>query len=117
MVVWLLSLGADPSGDSALRHGVGCNTIGILQLLIDAGSDVNLKSVGLPPLITAVAKSNRDDSEEQLRVLLAQPSLDFTITYFDVTPLEYARDFGKPVVVDMIAQEVSGTHLSLVALS
>ena len=108
VVVWLLSLGADPNGDSVMHYGAHDSTAAILQLLIDAGGDVNRESGGQPPLFPAVWG---DNSEDNVRVLLAQPSLDFTIKYEGKTPEQYARDEGEPALADMIAQEVSGKGL------
>ena len=108
VVVWLLSLGADPNGDAVVVHGIWCTNIRILQLLIDAGADINRKSGGLPPLISAVSQCNREGNEDQLRLLLAQPSVDFTVTHVNITPLQYARDSRKPATTDLITQVVSG---------
>ena len=104
VVVLLLSHGADPNGDGVMSWGAYVSTTAILQLLIDAGGDVNRKSSGEPPLFPAVRSYN---SKDNVRVLLAQPSLDFTIKYNGKTPEQYALDNGKPAVADMIAQEVS----------
>ena len=108
VVVWLLSHGADPNGDEVMFCGARLSTAAILQLLIDVGGDVNRDCFGLAPLFTAV---NGCDSMDKVRVLLAQPSLDFTITYEDKTPEQWARDNYRPAVADMIAQEVSGKGL------
>ena len=78
VVVWLLSLGADPNGDRVMYYGVYNSTVAMLQLLIDTGGDVNWKSGGRPPLFTAAVG---DHSEDNVRVLLAQPCLGFTIQY------------------------------------
>ena len=102
VVVWLLSRGADPNGDRVMCYGVGCGTAASLQLLIDAGGDVNGESGGWPPLFTAVYGRC-----EPVRVLLAQPSLDPAIIHLGRTVEQYAGDVGKPALVDMIAQEVS----------
>ena len=101
-VVWLLSHGADANGDKVMYHGAYYSTAGMLQLLIDAGGDVNRPSGGQPPLFTAVLGFN---SEGNVRVLLAQPSLDLAAT--TSRPHQYARDCGKHAVADAITQEVS----------
>ena len=103
VVVWLLSHGADPNGDAVMAEGARYSTAAILQLLIDAGGDVNRETDGRPPLFWAMD----DIREDNVRVLLAQPSLDFTIKCDGKTPQQYARDTGKPAAVDVIAQEVS----------
>ena len=104
VVVWLLSHGADPNGGYVIFHGAWNSTAAILQLLVDAGGDVNRLSGSRPPLVVAIGSN----SEDKVRVLLAQPSLDVTATYDGKTPEQYARDEGKPAVADMIAQEVRG---------
>ena len=104
-VVWLLSHGADPNGVGIMVNCVVNSSAAILQLLIDAGGDVNRESVGQPPLFAAMLGF----SEDKVRMLLAQPSTDFTITNDDSeTPEQWARDQGKPALADTIAQEVSG---------
>ena len=104
VVVWLLSHGADPDGDGVMWYAAITSSADNLQLLLDAGGDVNRKSSGEPPLFAAVRWNKRDN----VRVLLAQPCLDFTTTsYEDKAPEQYAHDNGKPAVADMIAQEVS----------
>ena len=55
VVVWLLSQGADPNGDNVMYYGACHSAPGILQLLIDAGGDVNQSSGGVPPLFTFTA--------------------------------------------------------------
>ena len=45
VVVWLVSHGADPNGVGVMYDGSSNGTAGILQLLIDAGGDVNRKFV------------------------------------------------------------------------
>ena len=79
VVVWLLSLGANPNGNRIMMHGAINATAEILQLLIDAGGDVNRKtgglvsrdSVGSSLLCMAVYHRCVDS----VRVLLAQPRL------------------------------------------
>ena len=103
VVVWLLSMGADPNVGGVMFHGAYSSTAEILQLLIDAGGDVNRESGGRP-LFSAVDGGREDN----LRLLLAQPSLDvFFVKLGGKPPEEYARDNDKRVLADMIAQEVS----------
>ena len=105
VAVWLLSHGADPNGHKVMYYGARYSTAVILQLLIDAGGDVNRESVGQPPLWHAVRGNNR---QANARVLLAQPSLDFAVVCYGERPEQFARNEGKPALADMIAQEVSG---------
>ena len=102
-VVWLLSHGADPSGEMVMCFGAWYSTTAILQLLIDAGGDVN-QGGGVEPALFAAVRGVR--SKDNVRVLLAQPSLDCTIGYLDETPEQWARDKGGRAVADMIAREV-----------
>ena len=108
VVVWLLSRGADPNGPLVMGNAARQSTAAVLQLLIDAGGDVNRNCSGAP-LFCAVEGNGLD----KVRVLLAQPSLDFTIEFYGYTPEQYARDYCKPVMADMIAQEVSDVTLTL----
>ena len=103
VVVWLLSRGADRNGDGVICYGAYDSATAILQLVIDAGGDVNRTLLGVPSLLWAV---RGDNSEDNVRVLLAQPSLDLTVAYGGKTPEQSARDNGRGVVADMIAQEV-----------
>ena len=105
LVVLLLSHGADPNGDQVMHHGAYYSTAAILQLLIDAGGDVNRNSGETPPLFSAIVGRTR---QAEVRVLLAQPSLDLTIKHNRKTPEQYARDRDEPALAVMIAQEVSG---------
>ena len=106
VVVWLLLHGADPNGDLVMYYGAFRSTAAILQLLIDAGDDVNRESCYVPPLFAAVRGYN--NREGNVRALLAQPCLDFTIKCAGRTSEQYARYRGRPGLADMIAQEVSG---------
>ena len=105
VVVWLLSLGTSPTRGQVMWFGAGNSTPDILQLLIDAGGDVNRKSGGLvPPLFTAVCERRKGDN---VRVLLAQPCLDFTTTYQGQSAEQYARGWSDPAVVKSLKNEVS----------
>ena len=111
VVVWLLAQGADPSGDGVLEV-CACRSPKTLQLLVDAGGDVNVKTgaVQQTPLFSAVYY-NRVDSA---RILLAQPSLDFTVANYGQTTEQYLRPRSHLPVALLCAQEVSGGgHLSV----
>ena len=96
VVVWLLSLGADPNGRTVMFNGSTLSTTAILQLLIDAGGDVNEESNGLPPLLAAVRRDfNREDN---VRVLLAQPSLNVAVKWDCKTPEQHAPCMRGTVV-------------------
>ena len=111
VVVWLLSHGADPNGHAVMCYCAVNSTIAILQLLIDAGGDINRNSgvLGEPPLYAAMSA---DDSDDKVRALLAAPSLDFTAKYDGETPQQYARSGCNPEAADMMAQEVSSVAFS-----
>ena len=57
VVVSLLSHGADPNGDFVMCNGVLIRSPDILQLVIDAGGDVNRDSGGRPLLFWAIQSS------------------------------------------------------------
>ena len=116
VVVWLLSSGADPNGDDVMATGAYRSSAGILQLLIDAGGDVNRESSRQPPLFSAL---DNDNSEEYVRVivrvLLAQPSLDLTVTHHGIAPEQRAHGWGRSALADEITQEVSRDGVVFVA--
>ena len=102
IVVWLLSLGADPNGGRVMASSARHGSADVLQLLIDAGGDVCCVS-RYPALEHAVSSSDPD----KVRVLLAVPTLDVTEAHLGRAPEQYARDEGKSALADEIAQEVS----------
>ena len=110
LVVWLLSLGADPNGEDVMWAGAQHSSASTLQLLIDVGGDTNRADHGGPPLFTAITSSK--SSEEKVRLLLADPSLDLTKKYKGKTPEEYAHHSGTRVMVDSISREVSVSAVS-----
>ena len=103
VVVWLLSHGADPNGPGVMWYGAFSSTAAILQLLIDVGGDVNRAIDGRPPLVCTAFH----DRVDNVRVLLAEPTLDLTVKCDNKTPEQYARHYGKAAQADMIAREVS----------
>ena len=105
-VAWLLSLNADPNAPSVMCYGVTYSSPEVLQLLIDAGGDVNRESGGFTPLFKAALHDKRDHA----RLLLALPSLDLTVTSAGKTAEQFASDNGKAVLAEMIAQEVNRGH-------
>ena len=104
VIVWLLSLGADPNADRVMYFAASYGTPECLQLMIDAGGDPSDSNTWGPPLYWAV--ENGVYKEEKLQVLLAQPALDLTVTYFYMLPETHARTTGKRDLADMIVQEV-----------
>ena len=107
IVKWLLSQGADPNGSGVMHDGVWIEQPPTLQLLIDAGGDVNNTSGLWRPLFQVLESGQADE----LALLLAQPSLDFTVVDHGKTPQEYARYKGARAVADMIRDEVSGSRV------
>ena len=105
LVLHLLSLGADTNGDRVLEKAAFGDSADILQLLIDAGGDVNMASNGRAPLVNAVRGNHNRTAV--MTVLLAEPSLDLTITDTDrKTAEEMASTLKKPAIVAMIRVEV-----------
>ena len=97
VVVWLLSLGADPNGDHVMYYCACDSTTDIMQLLIDAGGDVN------GTLIGAVDQYDADN----VRVLAAQPIVDAAVKYGGATTGQRARSRSSRAGVAAIAEEVS----------
>ena len=104
VVVWLLSRGADPNGDAVMACGAIIKDASILQLLVDAGCDVNRHSGEQLPLFAAVEGYFFLENKDSVRVLLAQPSLALTVTFRRSGPVEFAREWGKHALAEMIAQ-------------
>ena len=103
VTAFLLAQGADPNG-----HGVMCTSAGhggadALQLLIDAGGDVNWDSVGQAPVVSAIGL----DNVSTVRVLLAQPSLDVTVKYDHDSLNDLARRRGVGAVKRVVGKAVS----------
>ena len=104
--VVLLSHGADPNGDRVMNAGARCSSAEVLQLLIDAGADVNAESDHLLPVFWADIGYN----EAKMQVLLSQPSLDLGRTSNGKTPQQFARSLGGELYASMIDAEVRGRH-------
>ena len=105
LVLHLLSLGADVKHGRVMEKAAFGDSADILQLLIDAGGDVNMASNGRAPLVNAVRGNHNRTAV--MTVLLAEPSLDLTITDTDgKTAEEMASTLKKPAIVAMIRAEV-----------
>ena len=106
----ILSLGADPSREV---YGAVYSRSEILQLLIDAGGDVNHKggSFSLHPIFAAVGaesdgSTSGRDIESMVQVLLAQPRLDLAVFSEGNSPDELAQLRNYVRAADMIRAEV-----------
>ena len=105
-----LQLGADTITADVMRTTACFGSPEILQLLIDAGGDVNeVDSDGRPLLFAAVVSGL--DVEKRVGVLLAQPTLDLSVTKDGNTADQYARRNGKPSVADLVRNEVRPVFL------
>ena len=105
VVALLLSAGADPNAGNALHLSVKSDPPDILQLLVDAGADVNYDGRFGRAIFSAV---DGYASEGCLAVLLAQPSLDLFVTHahYHTTPAQYARAMCRSRPCAMVEQEV-----------
>ena len=96
-----------------MYHAVCNSTPAILQLLIDAGADVNRESGSVldvrPPLMWATAVK----AEDCVRLLLAHPATDVTAAYKGRTAEQVARDRYYPALGDLIAHEASRDCVTL----
>ena len=116
VAVWLLSHRADPNGFKVMYYCTTVSTAAILQLLIDAGGDVNQNNQSLACSGRGPLLEHAIDVEKvaNVKVLLAHPSLDLTRKLDGKTPDQFALEDGKPALADVIAREVSGRLLGLV---
>ena len=89
--------------DALWTYGAYDSTAAVLQLVIDAGGDVNQSRDGAMQLFAAV----RCHIEGNARVP-AQPCLDLTIALEGDTPEQYVTPEFDPALVDVIAQEMRG---------
>ena len=108
-LVWLLAHGADVNGDELMHDGLFWGTPDMVQLLVDAGGDVNRLHDGVRPLFVLLEYDERDESCAVVRkvgVLMAQPALDLTLTCFGTTAERHARAWRNVVTADSIAAEV-----------
>ena len=121
LAVHLITLGASPNDGSAVWHAALLGSGDMLQLLVDAGGGVNGDGVKCPPLL-AVVRSQRGNVEDAVRVLLAQPSLDLTVSDVEGSPTEDGGDYrwsadalackyGMRHIGDLIFNEVRLTAL------
>ena len=105
LVVWLLSRGADPSRGDVMDWATKFGSPNCLQVLIDAGCDVNRDGrAEFGPIFDATAFAR----EGTVRVLLAQPSLDLTLKCrAGFTALQWAVQYPRPLIASLVAAEVS----------
>ena len=115
VVTWLLSRGADPNLNGAMCLLAGRVTADVLQLLVDAGADVNWRHRRKTALFFAVeaANNNRDrgryqtceDDKDRVRVLVAQPSLE--LPELDAAEKQARSGWSRlPEIAALIATEV-----------
>ena len=105
IVVLPLSHGADPNADGLLVGAAWNASPDILQVLIDAGGDVNGVTSSCRRLLVWAIASGR---EESVGVLLAHPATQLTCTYNGATMEQYAQQEDLPAIASAIVQEVGG---------
>ncbi len=86
----LLADGADPNG-MPLIMAIQCDQPEIVQMLVDAGVDVNLEFNGTMPLIHAVGGTHL----EIARILLAAGADVNQASSSGMTPLRAAIEYGR----------------------
>ena len=104
-MTWLIRHGADVNGYNVMATGYQYGTAAILQLLIDAGGDVNVVSCKQPYIFWVVGAKYREVGKK-VKVLLKQPTLDLTVRVGIETADAYARANGLEKEADRIAEEV-----------
>ena len=109
VIDWLLSHGADPNGDGVMVAGVWYGCPDTLQLLIDAGGDVNKPCPSEVPLAIAVRRARG----ATVGLLLAQPRVDLNASSgaMSRTMEQLAAAYGEPDIALLVAQEVSEASL------
>ena len=117
VVEWLLSNGAEVNRAGVVSVAAVSSSRAILQLLIDAGGDVNGAGDGeaWPPLFARLRSST--GSFGTMEVLLAQPRLDMDQVYNGWTLEQCATRYGDDgddgdVAFGLITQEVRSCCLN-----
>ena len=107
VVRWLLSVGADPNGEGVMEAAACYTSPDILQVLVDAGGDVNVEG-GFPrrPVLSWVSLVNDDNAADKARVLLAEPSLDLSCDTEGRSPQQFADARGALEAAELIGSEV-----------
>ena len=106
IVVALLSHGADPNSYGVMKAAGWRSTPPILQLLLDAGGDVNRPCVGRTPLGWCTIWSPDTDVTGRVEVLLSQPWLNLDDAC-DGKPMEECFVDGcKVALADRVVEEV-----------
>ena len=104
-VLWLLAQGADPNAEFVMFRAACYSTPAILQLLLDAGGDMNSCIEGVPLLFSVIRWSEHESCHAAMRVLLAQPGLGLDDTPNGFTPERFAQYRGRGCCAVMIAEE------------
>jgi hypothetical protein len=119
IVKLLLCHGADPNGVLVMTEGCLCSSYEILQLLIDAGGDVNERNTDTrPALLFCILTSCLINGTAKIKLLLAQPLLDLAKQYNGIGVSKIAKSEGHSVLADIIKREIKRraalTHKQLV---
>ena len=103
----LLRHGADPDGHEVM---LGCAWFcprDVLELMLDAGGDINDLGDGVPLLCAAIGGGREDN----VRLLLAHPLLELDQPLRGSSFEAHAVEKGKPAMAELIRAEVRGSYL------
>ena len=76
LAVHLLSLGANPMGGGVVEQTIFSANVNDMQLLVDAGADLNEDSNGRVPLILAASCGQMPSTTRMVEYMLTLPELD-----------------------------------------
>lgn len=90
-------------GCSALFWAVNCGNVGLINVLLDHGANVNIQTLPSTGALTPLHAAVRGDRFEEYMVLV-QRGADQSIKDAEgLTPLDTARRLDKPVMVQLLS--------------